>query len=285
METLARARLALIGAAALFSTGGAVIKSIDLTAWQVASFRSGIAALVIYACMPEARRLTAAGPWRVGVAFAATLLLFVAANKLTTSANAIFLQSSAPLYLVLLAPLLLSEPIARRDLLFLAAMAVGLLLFFVGETRGSASAPNPSLGNVLGACSGLTWAFVILGLRALQRSGGGGAGPAAVVAGNVLACAAGLAFALPVARLRAQDAAWIVFLGAIQIGLAYALLTRGMRKVRALEASLLLLIEPVLNPVWSYLVHGEVPGAFALLGCSVILAATVIRSAADSRLN
>ena len=109
----AAARLKLVGAALLFSTGGAAIKATTLTGWQVASFRSGIAALAVLLLAPEARR---GWSWRavlVGVAYAATLVLFVTANKLTTSANTIFLQATAPLYMVVLSPWLLGERVRR----------------------------------------------------------------------------------------------------------------------------------------------------------------------------
>jgi DME family drug/metabolite transporter len=109
----------LMAAAILFSTGGAAIKAISLTPWQIASFRSGIAALSLALLIPDGRRC-----WRwtlvpVGAAYAATLVLFVIATKLTTSANAIFLQSTAPLYLLLIGPLLLKEPLSSSDLPFL----------------------------------------------------------------------------------------------------------------------------------------------------------------------
>src|SRR6185436_18210309 len=106
-----RARLLLIAAAALFSTGGAAIKATSLTGWQVASFRSAVAAAALAAFLPGARRRWTWGTVAVGAAYAATMVLFVLSNKLTTAANTIFLQSTAPLYLLLLGPWLLHEPI------------------------------------------------------------------------------------------------------------------------------------------------------------------------------
>ena len=106
----------VFAAALLFSTGGAAIKACSLSSWAVASFRSGIAAVVLWLLLPGARR---GWTWRtilIGAVYAATLILFVLANKSTTSANAIFLQSTAPLYLLLLGPLVLREPIRKADL-------------------------------------------------------------------------------------------------------------------------------------------------------------------------
>ncbi len=282
-----RARLAVVAAAALFSTGGAAIKATSLTSWQVAGFRSGIAAAAVLLLVPASRR---GWSWRtpvVGITYAATLLLFVLANKLTTSANAIFLQSTAPLYLLLLGPLLLKEPIRRRDLGFMLAIGVGLACFFVGTEPPVRTAPDPVKGNLLAFASSVTWAFTLLGLRWLGQSGAsddnGSGSLAAVVAGNIIAFGVALPFALPV--LHATTADWFTmgYLGVIQIGLAYVLLTRGMSHVPAFEASILLLCEPVLNPVWSWLVHGEQPGAWALLGGAAILGATLYKTWLDTR--
>jgi drug/metabolite transporter (DMT)-like permease len=121
----ASARLAILAAAALFSTGGAAIKATSLNGWQVASFRSAVAGLALALFLPGARARWSRGVLTVGVSYAATMILFVLGNKLTTAANTIFLQSTAPLYLLLLGPWLLKEPIRRRDLALLVAMATG----------------------------------------------------------------------------------------------------------------------------------------------------------------
>jgi drug/metabolite transporter (DMT)-like permease len=249
-----------------------------LTGWQVASFRSGVAALAVLVFMKEARRGWSPATGLVGVGYAATLTLFVLSNKLTTSANAIFLQATAPLYLVLLGPWLLKEPLRRRDVSFMAALIVGLALFFVGTEPPRATAPDPATGNLLAIASGLCWAFTVAGLRWVgKREGqGSGSGVAAVAVGNLIAFAVGLPFALPVASASAGDAVAIFYLGVFQIALAYVALTKGLRRVPALEAALLLSIEPVLNPVWAWLVHGEVPSPLALAGGAVILVATIL---------
>src|SRR3954469_16875441 len=198
MSSPARARLQLAGAAVLFSTGGAAIKAADFAGWQITCFRSGIAALAIWLIAAEARR---GWTWRVflvGVAYAATLTLFVLANRLTTSANTIFLQSTAPLYLALLAPWLLPEPTRRQDLLVMIAIVVGLGLTFHGTDQPGVTAPDPGRGNLLAAASGLFWALTVCGLRWMSARPERGSAAAAVVAGNVIACAVALPFALPV---------------------------------------------------------------------------------------
>lgn len=285
MHEHTNARLRLAGAAVLFSTGGAAIKAAQFTSWQVASLRSGIAALALLLLLPAARRGWTWRAWLVGVAYAVTLTLFVLANKLTTSANTIFLQSTAPLYLLLLGPWLLREHVRPRDLGVMLAVAVGLLLFFLGSERPVATAPDPVRGNMLAALSGVAWAFTVVGLRWLgtvERQGGG-SGLAAVVIGNLLAFAGCLPAALPLGAHAAQDWVTVIYLGVFQIGLAYILVTSALRQLRAFEASMILLIEPALNPLWAWAVHGEVPGPWAFAGGAIILGATTLKTWLDTR--
>ena len=279
MATKTRNRLELVAGAALFSTAGAAIKACALTSWQVASFRAGVAALAVLVLVPSVRRGLSVRAALVGVAYAVTVVLFVQANKLTTAASTIFLEATSPLYIVLLQPLLLKEHVPRRDLMAMAALAVGLGLVLLGVPDAGPTAPNPGLGNILAAVSGCTSAFMMVGLRWLARDDheGSAAAPAAVVLGNLLAFAAVLPLALPVMPARALDWMLIAYLGVFQIGVAYFLLLSALRHVAALEASLLMFVEPVLSPVWAWLFHGETPGTWTLAGGAVILATTGLR--------
>jgi len=282
-----RYRFYLVATALLFSTGGAAIKAATLSGWQVASFRSGVAAVALLIALPQARR---GWSWRVvpvATAYAAALVLFVLANRLTTAANAVFLQSTAPLYLLFLAPWLLREPVRARDLLCALAVAAGMMLLFTGSERSVATAPSPRHGNLIGLASGMSWAVTITGLRWLGRDAipGKPDNPAlaTVALGNVLAFLAALPMALPAMDIRASDVAVILYLGVVQIGLAYFLLTRAVRHVPAFEATVVLLLEPVMNPVWAWLVHGERPGPWALAGGAIILSAALANSWAQAR--
>jgi DME family drug/metabolite transporter len=214
-----RPRLLVAVAAVLFSTGGAVIKATTLAGWQVACLRSGIAVVAVLLMLPAARRRPEAASFLVGLSYAATLVLFVLATKMTTAANAIFLQSTAPVYVLLLSPRILGEPARRRDLLFLLLLGSGLALFFVGHEAPQATAPRPVAGNVLGALSGLTWALTLVGLRFMgRREARGGPGAAtAVVVGNLIACLACLPRALPFTGAGPRDVAAITYLGVVQM--------------------------------------------------------------------
>jgi DME family drug/metabolite transporter len=284
MHSRTTARLQLAAAAALFSTGGAAVKAADLSAWQIAGFRSGIAALALLLVTTEARRGWSRRAVVVGVAYAACLTLFVLANRLTTSANTIFLQSTAPLYLVVLGPWLLKEPTRRQDLGFMAAVGAGLVLFFVGVEPPAVTAPDPVRGNVMAVASGFFWALTVCGLRWMGAGGGArGSATAAVVSGNITAFLVALPFALPIGSHSAADWGIVAYLGIFQIALAYLFVTRALAVIPALEASLILLVEPVLNPVWAWIVHGERPGPWALLGGGVILGATTVKGWLDAR--
>jgi DME family drug/metabolite transporter len=277
----ARNRLFLFATAFLFSTGGAAIKAAALTSWQVAGFRSGIAAVVLFLFLPGARRGWTWRTWLIGGAYAATLILFVLANKLTTSANAIFLQSTAPLYLLLFGPLILKEPVRRVDVAVVSAVAAGVLLLLSGSETVVATAPSPHLGNLLGVASGLTWALTITGLRWMGKTGNADgstpdeSGAATVIVGNIIAFAVCLPMALPVEVVTVSDVSVILYLGIFQIGLAYFLLTRSLRQVPGLEAATLLMLEPVFNPIWSWLLHGERPSGLALAGGAMIVLAAL----------
>jgi drug/metabolite transporter (DMT)-like permease len=311
-------RLQLLAAAALFSTGGAAVKAVHFAGWPVACLRSGIAAAALLLLVPQARRRPS---WRIlGVAacYATTMILFVLANKLTSAASTIFLQATAPLFVLLLSPWLLGERIRRGDLLSIAAIGCGLVLLVAGLEPATATAPEPLRGNVLAAITGLTWALTIMGLRSLGRTAAPGGAPGASVAGrtseasgatlpagdpaalgapepadpaaavasfwgNVLAFGIALPFSLPLPASRPTDWALLAFLGLFQIAFAYLLLSRGIGGVPALEASFLLMLEPVLNPLWAWLVHGERPGPRVLAGGALILAATLFHSWLESR--
>jgi drug/metabolite transporter (DMT)-like permease len=280
----------ILAAAFLFSTGGAAVKACSLTGWQVASFRSCIAVLALLVFLPSARKRWSWKTWLVGSAYAGTMISFVIANKLTTAANTVFLQSTAPLYILLLGPLLLSEPIRRRELGFMAALTFGMAMVFSAGQPTSTTAPDPLSGNIIGIAAGIFWAFTIIGLRWLGRASdgkqAGTTAASAVVCGNAIACLVTLPAAFPIRETTVTDWSVVSFLGIFQVALAYVFLVRGVRRVGALEASLLILLEPVLSPLWAWLIHGEKATSRAILGGIIIIGATAVhtwRSRGDER--
>jgi len=278
------ARLQALVAAVLFSTGGAAIKVEAFTGVQVSSLRSGIAAMALLLFL-RGRLVWSPQAAVAGAVYAATLTLFVLSTKFTTAANAIFLQSTAPLYLLPLGPLVLGEQFRRRDLGYLIAVAAGLVSCFIGRPPATITAPDPRLGNLLGLLCSVTWAVTLIALRHIERDQSRpGAGMTAVVVGNVLASLVALPFAWPLPAASSSEWATVVYLGVCQIGLAYVFLTSAIKHLPALEVSLLLLVEPVLNPVWTWLLRGENPGGWTIVGGAIIVSATAVRSLRAARL-
>ena len=287
MDPARLARLQVIGAAVVFSTGGAAIKGTGFTGirggLELASLRSGVAAAAMAAVLPGARRNWSRRTWLVGVAYAATVILFVLANKQTTAANAIFLQSTAPLYVLLAGLVLLHERVRGADVVVMLVLVSGLAMIAFGPQEAVATAPRPWLGDVLALVSGVTWAATLLGLRWIGREEGGvDAAAGAAVVGNLIAFAVCLPWAIPPSG-DGGDWLLILYLGVVQIGLAYLLLAHAVRHVPAFEVSLLLLVEPALNPVWAWIVHDEVPSALAIAGGVLILGATAAKVWLDWR--
>ena len=211
-------------------------------------------------------------------------------NKLTTAANAILLQSTYPLYLLLLGPLFLKEKLRLADVAIVGGVILGAAILFSGSERIVATAPDPVRGNIVALASGLAWALTIAALRWLGKRDPRAESAASVaIAGNAIAFVACLPLAIggPVAhqQIHPQAIAVIVWLGVFQVGLGYVCLTRSIRHVPAVEAATLLLIEPVLNPIWAWLIHGEQPSGRALTGGAIIMVAAFVGSWWQARQN
>ncbi len=265
-----RSRLLLLAAAALWSTAGAAMKLCGLDGLQIAGGRSLVAGVFLLAVLPGARRPPSRRMLLGVVGYAATVVLFATANKLTTAANAIFIQSSAPLWVLVLSPALLGERADRGELLAIPVYALGLGLFFLDDL-----APGQLQGNLVALAAGLTFGLCIMGLRRAREDA-----EAALVWGNLLAAAAVLPLWGQGRAPAGADLLLLAYLGVFQLGLAYLCFARGIARVPALEASLLVLLEPILNPIWTFAFTGERPGPWALAGAGVVLAATIWRTAA-----
>ena len=262
--------LLVAGAALLWSTGGIGIKGIPDPALKIAFFRSAIAAVALWLYFrPRVWKWTPAFLIALG-SYAGCLVSFVVATKWTTAANAIFLQYSGVVWVLLFSPLLLREPLRRREAIAIVVAFAGIGLFFLGEfdLRGRA-------GDGVALLSGVFFAALVMSLRSERGAGA----EAAVTYGNVLAAAVLFPFvASDLAPASGWSAAVLLFLGVFQIAGAYALFVAGIKHVTATEASLIGMLEPVANPVWVFLFLGERPTLFALVGGSIVLAAVAWRT-------
>jgi DME family drug/metabolite transporter len=269
--------LAVAGAAILWSSGGLFIKLAPMPALAVAGGRSLVAALFYLVFMRPNLR---AARWSTAAAYAGCIVTFVTATKLTTAANAIFLQYTGPAYVLLLSPIILKEPLRGIDVASVLVSLAGMSLFFVGKVE-----TGQALGNTLGVVSGVFFALAIVLLRRDAKSGngrspkGGASGSAlpSTALGNLIAAGATLPW-LVQAPWTPRGSLVLLYLGVVQLGLAYWLFVKGVRKVPAAEASLISMLEPVLNPVWVFLFFGERPGPWALAGGAVVISAVVLRT-------
>jgi DME family drug/metabolite transporter len=265
-----RGALLVALAALLWSSSGLFIKVLPLGALQIACARSLVAALTIAIVV----RLRGGRPFpkpdllslACAASYAGVLILFVSATKLTTAANAIFLQFSAPIYLVFLEPRMTGRALRGRDLVAVGLCLAAMGLFFVGRL-GLGSL----VGNLLGVASGLCLALFSLTLK-LQRDRRPDVDPiSAILLGNLLVALLCAPVALPGFHPTLPQAGILLYLGIFQIGLAYLLFNAGMRHLSATAAVVTGTLEAVLNPVWVFLGMGERPSAWALLGGLLIL--------------
>ncbi|HKO60918.1 MAG TPA: DMT family transporter [Pyrinomonadaceae bacterium] len=270
--------LFVVAAAVLWSTGGLFIKWTSLSGLELSFGRSLLAAVAVAIFTRHEgfglNRVTAIA----SVLYAALLVLFVLATKQTTAANAIFLQYTAPVYLLILEPLIYKEKFRRRDLIVVIACVAGMSLFFVGKLR-----PQDVTGNLLALASGFCFACYFLLLRhstarAVNRA-------SSVIYGNLLVVLVTAPVGIKaLSGITRHDALSVVYLGVVQIGVAYTLFTVAMaRGVRSLDAGIVGYIEPVLNPIWVFLVIGEQPTKWALVGGAIIVAAVVVHTLWEAR--
>lgn len=271
--------LLVLGAAILWSTGGLFIKATHLSAYELSFGRSLLAAIVI----AIVTRREGFGINRISaitsILYAALLILFVLATKLTTAANAIFLQYTAPVYVLILEPLFYKEKFRGRDFVTVAACIAGMSLFFVGKLR-----PQDVSGNLFALASGVCFALFFLLLRHSKARNVNRASSA--IYGNlivVLLCAPSF-FGAVQRGISMTDFACIAYLGIVQIGFAYLLFTLAMaRGVRSLDAGIIGYVEPVLNPVWVFLFIGERPSGWAIVGGAIIIASVIVHMLIETK--
>ncbi len=271
--------LYVVIAVLLWSSGGLLIKMTSVSGYEANLGRCFFAAITI-ALLTKFKALKADGfTILAAIFYVGALSFFAVANKMTTAANAIFLQYTAPIYILIFAPIVLKEKFRFSDLLTVIVCIFGMTLFFIDSApNANLSSESQFIGNILGLCSGVSLGGYILLLRhpkALNQN------PASsVFYGNILAIFVMLPFVI------AKPSVWtdkdifaVVILGVFQIGLAYYLFTYGVTHgVRSLDASIIGFIEPLLNPVWVFLFIAEKPSNWAILGGLIIIAAVIFHT-------
>lgn len=274
MDPRRGAVLLLVATALLWSIGGVFIKSVDWNPLAIAGGRSAIAAVYLLAFVGRPRLAFSWPVFGAAACYAATMLLYVPAVRLTTAANAILLEYLAPLHVAVLAPRFLGEPTLPRDWAALAAALGGMCLFFWGEVSAQGQA-----GNLLALASSLSFA----GLAMCMRKIADGRQAEAILWGNVLSAVCCLPFYFQGPAPDATSLWWLLVLGVVQTGMPYQLYARAIRHVRAMEIILIPVMEPILNPLWVFLFLGERPSAPALAGGLLVLGAATLQGLLAAR--
>ena len=261
--------LAVFFTAILWSSGGLLIKLISLNAMQLSFFRCSIAA-VVFAILFRKKLLIVNGFTFLNALFyAAVLTTFVIATKTTTAANAIFLQSTAPIYVLIFEPIFTKTKLERINVITILVCFIGMIFFFIGEIS-----PGHLQGNLVALISGITFASFFIGMKKngkeFQQS--------SIFYGNIMVAIICIPFIMDLKPLSFNDLWMVSFLGVFQIAIAYALFSYGLKRILAVEASILSMFEPVLNPVWVLIGYGEVPPLPAAIGGGIIIIAIFTRT-------
>jgi len=260
----------LVGASLCFSLGGALIKWVDWNPIAIAGARSGIAAVLVYLAFPRMRITWSFHQMAGAAAYTGNMVFFVAANKMTAAANAVVLQYTAPAWVALFSAWFLRERIRRSDWVTIAVVSGGIGLFFLDRVTLSGA-----WGNLLALASGFSYAWVFLLFRRQRDLDPYGS----LFLGNVMTALVCAPFMFQ-GSLGKHSIIGLLILGIVQIGIAYILYSVAIQHVTALDASIILLLEPILNPVWTYFTLKEIPKPWALLGCAIVLGAITYQTSA-----
>ena len=278
--TLKRRSMGLMAlCAALWSIGGLFIKLISWDPMLIAGLRSIIAAVATGIYIKLIHQKLEFNKWSLlsGLAVGSVCGMFVFANKLTTAANAIVLQYSSPVWILLIGAVFLHKKIHRRDIFVVVAALAGISLFFLDQLT-----PGGMAGNIIAIISGISMAMVFIANS--QAADSDAVRYTGILLGHSLCGILGIVglFIYPFHPTGAEIG-YIFLLGIAQIAIPYILLAIASKHCPALASNLISMLEPLLNPLWVMLFYGETPGTFALLGSAVIIGAVVIWTIADAR--
>ncbi len=261
----------------LWSTSGFFIKYLTINAFQISFYRSLIAALTVFAvALLRKQKLKFefdAVSNFAAVFYAGILILFVIATKMTTAANAIFLQFTAPIYLVVLEPLFLKTKFDSRSIVTIIICIGGMVLFFFGKLE-----LGNIYGNLLAICSGICFAMFSLLLKYKKVKHKNNNTLNNVVMGNALVAVIAFFFIYPELSLDLKQALILLYMGAIQIGISYIIFNEGIKYVSATESMIIATLEAIFNPIWVFIGIGEVPSVYSIAGGLIIFAAIIWRN-------
>lgn len=255
--------LLLIITAALWSLGGLFIKLVNWNPLAIAGIRSAIASIILLIYLKRPKITWSRAQIGAALAYVGTVFFFVSSTKMTTAANAILLQFTAPIYVALFSGWFLGEKIKRIDWLTVFTVLGGMTLFFLDRIS-----MQGVLGNIIGIASGISFAFFTIFMRMQKNE----SPLESVFLGNIMTTIIAIPFMF---RTGPGLSGWIylLILGVLQLGIPYILYAAAIKYVSAIDAVLIQVIEPLLNPIWVFLLLDEVPGYWALIGGFIVLMA------------
>lgn len=292
---------AMVICAVGWSLAGVFMKYVSINSFAMAGFRSIFAFVTIAALTRHFPRFvikTNDGTvdkkctlylWLAALNYAATMILFCLCNKLTYSANAVLLQYTNPAWIILLGPFLLGEKNTHVDYFSIIGVIIGMLLFFAdtifGEKTAIANSNTILLGNILALVSGITFGLTTIFQRKLQLLFADNTAGDAFMISQIITAVFGLIFVFTTDNgiPDKKSLLFLVLLGVVQMGIPNVAYTIGIKKVRALSASLITMLEPLMNPVWVFIFVHEAPTAFSIIGGVIILGCILMREILNKR--
>jgi len=267
--------ICLVIASILWSTGGLLIKWVDWNPIAIAGIRSGISSLVMIGFWWVLTKKLPKRPDKFvmfgAINYVILVMLFVSANKLTTSANAILLQFTAPIWAMIIGAIFFKVKFDKKDIFTVIVVFAGMILFFIGDIDGGGL-----LGNILAVISGISMALMIITLKKVTNHK-----PLEIVIwGNIFTFIVAIPFYSGIV-LTSANITGILLLGIFQLGISYIFFTKGIENVTVLEGILIPVIEPLLNPLWVFMGTGEKPSQYALIGGVIVLAAVLYHSTSE----
>ncbi len=270
-----KAILYIVIAATLLSTGGIIIKFIDLPPMTIAGGRAIFSAAVVWLYVRKPNFTFSKAQVSGALCYSTMITAFVIANKLTTAANAIILQFTAPIWVAILSVWILKERIRWYDIVAIFSVAVGMVLFFLDDMSGGNWA-----GNMVAIGSGIALAGVTISLRFQKDE----KPVETTLLGHLITAVIGIPFLIGISY-STGDLVGLFVLGTFQVGIAYIFYSLAVKHLTALESILIMFLEPILNPIWVFLIAGERPGPISLVGGVIVLGTVIARSLLANRIN
>lgn len=278
MTVKRKGQLTMLACAVMWSIGGILIKYIEWSPFAIAGFRSLISAavVVIFMAISKLKITVTREAAYAGTALCGCVTCFVIANKLTTAANAIVLQYISPAFVLLISAAFLKQKLKKIEMGVVFLTFAGIILFFLDEID-----MGGMIGNTLAVLSGLCMAIMFIFNSRLDMN--------AKMTGILIAHLLTAIIGIPVGAMseglqpQPQEIIFILLLGVVQLGIPYVLYAKAASMISPLNCSLIGMAEPLLNPIWVAVFYGEVPGKFALLGGTVVIAAVVAYNIWDEK--